>query len=124
MIISSWSNYHSSADEVHTAVHEKRSTPSESTASNANILTDASTEKITNVESWIEAEKGKLRMGTSTGCADANFDDTNYSSPMPVIGLYIAGATLIWYERSKSCEIYELMEQLFVDMLNEFLIES
>ncbi|KAK9116405.1 hypothetical protein Sjap_015352 [Stephania japonica] len=34
-------------------------------------------------------------MGTSTGCVDANFDDTNYSSPMPVIGLYIAGATLV-----------------------------
>ncbi|KAK9138662.1 hypothetical protein Sjap_009256 [Stephania japonica] len=29
------------------------------------------------------------------GCVDANFDGTNYSSPVPVVGLYIAGATLV-----------------------------
>ncbi|KAK9138661.1 hypothetical protein Sjap_009255 [Stephania japonica] len=35
-------------------------------------------------------------MGTSKGgCVDANFDGANYSSAIPVIGLYISGATLV-----------------------------
>ncbi|KAK9159649.1 hypothetical protein Syun_005990 [Stephania yunnanensis] len=41
-------------------------------------------------------KRSKIKMGGSIGgCVDANFDNTNYSSPVPVIGLYVAGSTVL-----------------------------